>query len=115
KEYRYLATLGVTPPEPDANLALLTRDKGDHDQALPLWVKASLLEESDGFVWNQRGWAYLSADRPQEAKESFVRAIDRSSTTAMQAEANLGLGFASLANAQPKAGMAPLRAALVQG
>ncbi len=113
--YRYLATLGLSVPEPDANLALLARDRGDADEALPLWVKASLLEESDGFIWDQRGWSYLSEGRPQEAKESFMKAVDRSSTTAMQAEANLGLGFAALADSQPKAGMIPLRNALVQG
>ena len=115
KAYRYLAALGVALPEPDSNLALLARDKGDKDEALALWVKSSLLEGADGFVWNQRAWSYLCAAQPKEAKDSFVRAIDRSSTTATQGEANLGLGLASIAYAQPKAGMIPLRNALQQG
>lgn len=115
KAYRYLATLGATLPEPDANLALLNRDQADQDQSLALWVKSSLLDGADGFVWNQRGWSYLGEDRPKDAKDSFTKAIDRSSTTASQGEANIGLGLASIANGQPKAGLAPLRTALQQG
>lgn len=113
--FRYLATLGVSTPDPDQNLAVVERENGDHDAALAHWVKASLSETADGYVWNQRAWAYLSADRPKEARESFVKAIDRSSTTASQAEANLGLGLAALVAGRPKQGMANLRSALVQG
>ncbi|MBI3554499.1 MAG: SpoIID/LytB domain-containing protein [Elusimicrobia bacterium] len=115
KGYRYLETLGVSLPDPDSNMAVLSRDKADNDAALALWVKSSLIEGADGFVWNQRGWSYLAEDRPGEAKDSFLKGVDRSSTTAMQAEANLGLGLSALANSQPKGGMIPLRSALVQG
>jgi stage II sporulation protein D len=113
--FRYLASLGITAPDPETNLAVLHRDMGQTEAALPFWVKASLRQESDGFSWNQRGWSYLSLDRPQEARESFLRALDRSSTTATQAEAQLGLGMAGLMNGQPKTAMAPLRSALVLG
>lgn len=115
KAFRYLATLGITVPDPDSNIALLSRDQGRQDEALPQWIRASLVDGSDGFVWDQRGWSYLSEGRPREARESFLKAIDRSSTTASQAEANLGLGMAALMNSQPKSGMEPLRSALVQG
>lgn len=113
--YRYLATLGISNPDPDTNLALLERDSGMPAEALPLWLKSSLRESADGFVWNQRGWAYAALDRPKEARESFLKAVDRSSTTAMQAEANLGLGISALIAGQPKTALAPLRAALVSG
>ena len=112
--FRYLSTLGVGGAETDGNLALIMRDKGERDAALPLWLKATL-QDSDGFLWDQRGWAYLADGRPKEAREAFIKAIDRSTTTAMQAEANLGLGLAALARSQPKEAMGPLRAALVQG
>jgi stage II sporulation protein D len=113
--YRYLATLGISAPDPDTNLAILERDSGMLAEALPLWLKSSLREAADGFVWNQRGWAYTALDRPKEARESFLKAVDRSSTTAMQAEANLGLGVAALLSGQPKTALAPLRSALVAG
>lgn len=113
--YRYLATLGQEAANPIINQALIARDMGRRDQALPLWIQASLMGGADGFVWNQRGWSYLSADNLQEAKASFLKAIEKSSTTASQAEANLGLGLTALANSQPKAALIPLRSALVQG
>lgn len=113
--FRYLSSLGVSSPDPEANLALLERDLGHVEKALPLWVKTSLRPEADGFSWNQRGWSYLALDRPREARESFLRAVDRSSTTATQAEAQLGLGMAALADGAPKAALAPLRNALLLG
>ena len=113
--YRYLAALGIGGYESDANLAVIARQSADSSAALPLWVKATLQPAADGFVWNQRGWAYLAEDRPKEARDAFMKAIDRSSTTAAQAEANLGLGLAALIRSEPKNGMAPLRNALVQG
>ena len=57
-------------------VAVLSRDQGNHDAALPLWVKSSLLGTADGFAWNQRGWAYLALERPKESKESFLKAIE---------------------------------------
>lgn len=113
--FKYLATLGISVPDPESNLAVISRDKGDNDVALAQWVKSSLQEGADGFVWNQRAWAYVSADRPKEARESFEKAIERSSTTASQAEANIGLGLSALLASQPKKGMEALRSALVQG
>lgn len=112
--YRYLSELGVGGAETDANLALLQRDAQNKDAALPLWLKATL-QDADGFVWDQRGWAYLAENRGKEAREAFLKAIDRSSTTATQAEANLGLGLAALSRSDPKMGTEPLRSALVQG
>ena len=112
--FKYLSTLGVGGAETDGNLALLARERGDRDAELAMWVKATL-QDADGFAWDQRGWAYLAVGRPKEARESFLKAIDRSTTTATQAEANLGLGLAALARSQPKEGMDPLRSALVQG
>jgi len=113
--WRYLAGLGVAAPQPEANEALALRDAGNPEAALPLWLKASLMPDADGFLWNQRGWASLALGRIREAKESFEKAVDRSSTTATQAEANLGLGLASVLNDQPKAALEPLRRAAVSG
>jgi SpoIID/LytB domain protein len=113
--FRYLQTLNVAAPAPEANEALVLRDGGRPEAALPLWIKASLLENADGFVWNQRAWSFLSLGRSRDAKESFQRAIDRSSTTATQAEANLGLGLDALLEHKPKAGVDALRRAGISG
>ena len=113
--YRALAALGSAGAEPDADLAVVLRDKGAADAALPAWVKASLQNEDDSFLWNQRGWAYLALDRGREARDSFAKALERSTTTANQAEANLGLGMTSLRDSRPKTALPPLREALVQG
>ena len=113
--FRYVSTLGVQLAEPEANLALCEREQGKVEAALPLWLRATLAEKPDGFVWNQRAWSYLALDRTQDARTAFLTAIDRSSTTATQAEAYLGLGIAALMHGDPRAAMDPLRSALVQG
>jgi stage II sporulation protein D len=113
--WRYLDGLGVTAPHPEANEAISLRDAGQPDAALPTWIKASLAADADGFIWNQRAWASLALGRTREAKESFEKAVDRSSTTAAQAEANLGEGLAALINDQPKAALEPLRRASIAG
>ena len=68
--FRYLAALQINVPDSAANLAIVTRDAGQQDGALAQWVKASLMEGSDGFLWNQRAWAYPASDRPKDARES---------------------------------------------
>ncbi len=113
--WRYLSKLGVSAHDPETNLALSLRESGDHEAAVPQWVKAALLENADGFAWNARGWAYLATGRPREAAESFAKGLDRSSTTACQAEANLGLGLAALYDAKPRAALEPLRRAGLLG
>ncbi len=113
--WRYLSELGVAAPEPEANLSLTLRDKGQHEAATAQWLKASLLEGADGFAWNQRAWSYLATGRQREARDAFTRALDRSSTTATQAEANVGLGLSYILDAKPKAADAPLRRAGLSG
>lgn len=113
--WRYLSELGVAAPEPEANLALTLRDKAKFEPATAQWLKASLLEGADGFSWNQRAWSYLATGRQREARESFTHALDRSSTTATQAEANIGLGLSYIIDAKPKAAEAPLRRAGLAG
>lgn len=113
--YRALAVLAGDAPEPDADLAVILRDRGAAEAALPAWIKASLHEEADSFLWNQRGWSYLALDRSREAKDSFEKALERSTTTASQAEADLGLGMTSLRDSRPKAALPALRDALIQG
>lgn len=113
--WRYLSKLGVSAHDPETNLALALREAGEHEAATPQWVKASLLEGADGFVWNQRGWSYLALGRHLEAQEAFAKALDRSSTTASQAEANLGLGLAAILDAKPRAALEPLRRAGLLG
>jgi stage II sporulation protein D len=115
KAWRYLSELGLSAPEPEANLALTLRDKGQHEAATAQWLKASLLEGADGFAWNQRAWSYLATGREREARDAFTRALDRSSTTATQAEANVGLGLSYILDGKPKAADAPLRRAGIAG
>lgn len=112
--WRYLAGLGVTAPRPEANEALAQRDAGSPEAALALWVKASVTD-GDGLEWNQRGWAFLALGREREARESFEKAIDRSSTTSTQSEANLGLGLTAIRENKPKAALEALRRAAVSG
>ncbi|MDP3544342.1 MAG: SpoIID/LytB domain-containing protein [Elusimicrobiota bacterium] len=113
--WRYLSELGVAAPEPEVNLALTLRDRGQHEAATAQWLKASLLEGADGFSWNQRAWSYLATERHKEARDAFTQALDRSSTTATQAEANVGLGLSFILDAKPKAALAPLRRAGISG
>lgn len=113
--WRYLSKLGVAAHDPETNLALALRENGEHEAAVPQWVKAALLGNVDGFVWNQRGWSYLSVGRRREAREAFEKALDRSSTTASQAEANLGLGLTGILDDKPRGALAPLRRAGLLG
>ncbi len=106
--WRYLTELGVSAPEPEANLALTLRDLGRHEAATAQWLKASLLEGADGFAWNQRAWSYLATGRQREARDAFTRGIDRSSTSASQAEANLGLGLSYIVDGKSRAAFEPL-------
>ncbi len=109
--WRYLSELGVSAPEPEANLALTLRDLGRPEPATAQWLKASLLEGADGLAWNQRAWSYLATGRHHEARDAFTRAVDRSSNTATQAEANLGLGLSYILDGKAKAADGPLRRA----
>ena len=112
--FRYLATLGIAAPDPDVNLAVLARDLGRPDEAVTYWTKASLEAGAGGFVFNQRGWAYAAIARLPEAREAFLKGLDRSSTTAEQAEAQLGLGMVARMGVQPRQALVPLRALLEQ-
>ncbi|MFI5362732.1 MAG: SpoIID/LytB domain-containing protein [Elusimicrobiota bacterium] len=113
--WRYLQTLNVAAASPDANEALVDRDAGKPDAAAPAWIKASLQEAAGGFAWNQRAWSFLALGQARQAKESFEKAIDRSSTTATQAEADLGLGLGAILDDRPKAGLDVLRRAGLAG
>ncbi|MBI4387076.1 MAG: SpoIID/LytB domain-containing protein [Elusimicrobia bacterium] len=92
--YRYLETIGAEGAAPAANMALIARDSGKPEEALSLWLKAALLSPKDAFLWNQRGWSYLSMERTREAKEVFQEAFKVSSGPADAAEANFGIGLA---------------------
>lgn len=113
--WRYVSELGVAAPEPEANLALTLRDLGQHEAATAQWLKASLLEGADGFAWNQRAWSYLSTGRYKDARTSFLKAVDRSSTTASQAEARLGLGLTAILDGKPRGADEELRKAGASG
>lgn len=113
--WRYLSGLGASGPKPEANEALAQRDAGRPEEALPLWIKATVADTGDGMLWNQRGWGALSIGRLREAKESFAKAMDRSANTQTQAEAGLGLGLAAVLDDKPKAALEPLRRAGVSG
>jgi len=113
--WRYLSALSISAHDPEANEALALREAGLLESALPLWIKASLVEGAGGLIWNQRAWTSLALGRLRQASESFAKAVDRSSTTAMQAEAQLGLGLAFLIDDKPRAALEPLRKASVSG
>ncbi|MBI4377258.1 MAG: SpoIID/LytB domain-containing protein [Elusimicrobia bacterium] len=115
KGYRYLSIVAASSAAPQANMAVLNRDMGQIKESLPLWIQVSLYGQADGFVWNQRAWTYAALDQMAEARDAFLKAIDRASQTAEQAEANFGAGLAYLSDSQPKAALAALRSALVQG
>ena len=66
------------------NLALLKRDLGHIDESLALLMKEPV---DDGFVLNQRGWVSTALKFYPEAREAFLKAAQRSSTSADQAEA----------------------------
>lgn len=113
--WRYLSELGVAAPEPEANLALTLRDESKLEPSTAQWLKASLLEGADGFAWNQRAWSYLATGRQREAREAFLKGIDRSSTSATQAEGNLGLGLSYIMDGKPRAAGDPLLRATRSG
>ncbi len=106
--YRYLEVMGSDVDRPDENLAILDRDSGKNDQALAHWMRASLNSDADGFVFNQEGWAYLSAGNLREAKEAFSQALKHSLNSSQQAESYLGLGTAENLDGHPKLAIKPL-------
>lgn len=113
--WRYLSSLSVSAPRPEANEALAMSEDGKHESALPLWIKASILEGADGFIWNQRAWTALALGRLSDARGGFEKAMDRSASTATQAEAQLGLGLTALLDDKPRAAFEPLRRAGISG
>lgn len=104
--YRYLAALGVDHGEATVNQALLARDAGNPEEALALWVKASLLASGDAFIWNQRGWAYLAVGRAREAQDAFSKAVEVSSSAVWTAEGMFGLAMAQESDSSLKASVA---------
>ncbi len=104
--YRYLATLGEGGAEASVNLALMARDQGKEDEALAHWVKATLLEPYDSFLWSQRGWSSLALRRYRDARDSFKKAIETSSITYQTAEARFGLGLTEQLDGNDKAAIA---------
>lgn len=112
--YRYLEVMGSEVDRPDENLAIIDRDRGENDQALAHWLRTSLDSSADGFVFNQRGWAYLAAGGLREAKDSFTQAVKRSFSSAQQAEAYLGLGLEEEMDSRPKAELSALSLSLTK-
>ncbi len=114
------ALLQAMPAGADADVsvadrALILRDQGRHEEASAEWLKATKLESADGFIWNQRGWAELATGRRREAREAFTHALERASTTATQAEANVGLGLSFIFDGKRKAADTALRQAGLSG
>ncbi|MDD5629872.1 MAG: SpoIID/LytB domain-containing protein, partial [Elusimicrobia bacterium] len=98
----------------EVDLAIRARDQGRAEEALAHWSKATLRPEARGFVWNQLGWACAALRRLPEARDSFLKGMDRSATTADRAESQLGLAVAARLEGQPRRALAPLRALLEQ-
>lgn len=113
--WRYLSGLGVSGPHPEANEALALREAGEDKASLPLWIKASILEGADGFIWNRRAWTTLALGNMGDARAAFEKAVDRSASSATQAEAQLGMGLVALVDDKPKAAMEPLKRAGISG
>ena len=109
--YKYLVQVGVDGSKPTANLALLARDQGRADEAAALWTKATLLDEYDALMWNQRGWSQLSIASLKEAREAFRKAVQVSSGPALAAEAGFGLGLVEQMDGNPKAAIAAYQSA----
>ncbi len=112
--YRYLEVMGSGVDRPDENLAILDRDLGDNDQALAHWLRASLSSNADGFVFNQKGWSYLSAGDFRDAKEAFSQALKYSLNSAQQAESYLGMGIEENLDGHPKLAIKPLSLCLTK-
>ncbi|MBL4859096.1 MAG: hypothetical protein JKY36_07905, partial [Erythrobacter sp.] len=49
--YQYLVTLGSADPTPTANIALMLRDQGKPHEAAAQWLKATLLDKENAFLW----------------------------------------------------------------
>ncbi|MBI3548016.1 MAG: hypothetical protein HY078_03080 [Elusimicrobia bacterium] len=111
--YRYVETLGLDGAVPTVNLALVARDAGRPEEALALWTKASLLLPKDAFVWNQRGWCYLSMGRVKDARESFKKAAEVSTLSAWTSEASFGRGMTEMADSSYRAAVEAFTSALL--
>lgn len=94
KGYAYLMTLGSLDADVAASLALAHRELKRPDQAAAYWLKATLLAPDDPFLWNGRAWNYLALGRFREARDSFRKAVEVSSASALGTEARFGLGLA---------------------
>ncbi|MFA6092812.1 MAG: SpoIID/LytB domain-containing protein [Elusimicrobiota bacterium] len=110
--FRYLETIGSVDSRHVANLALALRAEDHPDQELAYWIKATLLSPQDPFLWNQRGWTYLSLGQEKDARDSFRKALSISSSAASSAEADLGLGLSSSISGDLQAAYAPLQSCL---
>ncbi|PIP81749.1 MAG: hypothetical protein CO113_16380 [Elusimicrobia bacterium CG_4_9_14_3_um_filter_62_55] len=103
--YLYLVALGSLDAGPTANLALMLRDQGKPDEAAPQWLKATLLDKTDSFLWNQRAWNYLALGRFKEARDAFKKAVENSDRPDDEGEAHLGLGLSDSIDGNDKAAL----------
>ncbi|MHB2027002.1 MAG: SpoIID/LytB domain-containing protein [Elusimicrobiota bacterium] len=115
RAYRFVDAVGVSSGDAVVNLALVLRDEGRNQAALPYWIKASLNTQADGFVFNQLGWSYLSDGNFKAARQAFLKGIARAAVLSQQAEANFGLGFTDWMDGRPSDARQALRKALLQG
>ncbi|MBI4057294.1 MAG: tetratricopeptide repeat protein [Elusimicrobia bacterium] len=105
KGYQYLLVRSSDSQKSYAatvSLASLAKDQGHEEEALALWVKATLLSEEDPFAWNQRAWSYLALGRYPQARQAFQHALAISTVSAFSAEARLGLAMAEWEDAGPR-------------
>ncbi|HBL17128.1 MAG: hypothetical protein A2X36_01450 [Elusimicrobia bacterium GWA2_69_24] len=112
--YRYIVSLGSTDPDASASLAVLARDSGKPEEAAAHWLKATLLDSRSSFLWNQRGWNYVSLGRFREARDAFRKASETAGPGHPDdaAEALFGLGLGESLDGNPKAALPPLQEAM---
>ncbi|MDE2293494.1 MAG: hypothetical protein KGL53_15540, partial [Elusimicrobia bacterium] len=95
----------------ETDLAIVLRDGGHPDDAAAHWIKATLLDPADAFVWDQRGWNYLALGRMREAEDAFKKGVEAAQRADDRGEGDLGLGLALSMDGDEKAAADPLRQA----
>ena len=101
-DYRYVLTLQPDNDEAVVSLALAYKDLGRLDEALPLWIKATLLNPDDSFAWLQRGWTLLGLREFKDARKAFEKAAEYVTPPAYSDEAELGLGLIETEDGSPR-------------
>ncbi|MBI4249029.1 MAG: tetratricopeptide repeat protein [Elusimicrobia bacterium] len=102
RSYRYILTLQGDDAKATTNLGLILEDLGRPEEALPQWIKATMLDPKDAFAWTQRGWSYMALERYRQAREAFSKARELAVSSSTLFEAELGSGLLELSDGNRK-------------